>query len=601
MFLLLFLVFLLAGLTLVLLLMLCNMTVSDGTVNGLIFCANIVGINSAIFFPAGQGNRFVSFLNVFIAWFNLDLGIETCLYDGMSMYQNTWFQFAFPLYIWTIVLFLVTSTHYFVFAAKVLVRRNAVKVLATLFLLSFTKLLQTTIISFSFITLEYPDGKNKALWLYDSNLEFLTGKHIPLFIAALLVFEFLMLPYTVLLTFGQCIQRKSSHPLLSWYTRLRLQPLLDAYAGPYIERYRFWSGLLVTVRILISFVFALNALGNPNINLVAIITASVLLAVCTFGLSLYKRWTITMLETLSHINLCFLSVATLFVRSSGGSQVVVTSIFVGLCFCSFSAIASYHTLQELSKTKLGLRVKTSCTQILLTLPCLRRQTGAEELPQLNEVEGQPLPRRAPVQHWEIALENPAGGEATLMPVLPSGTYPQSTQGHSSQTNRSSAHAEQFSEEAYRHQSQPCHNPSESLSPNPVNQVETDERLQSHLVPDIDSTHQHYSNTSEIGINSSSTLYKACSSSFITSTSNDNPEYKTYVELETVRQNNSVNTFTDFAEVPSDSEYRDQTLALDSCGHSQFESENKNPVEVIHHDEDSNSDTSADEYQSLLHN
>ena len=43
----------------------------------------------------------------FIAWLNLDLGIETCLYDGMDAYAKTWLQFLFPAYIWTIVIIII--------------------------------------------------------------------------------------------------------------------------------------------------------------------------------------------------------------------------------------------------------------------------------------------------------------------------------------------------------------------------------------------------------------------------------------------------------------------------------------------------------------
>ena len=65
-----------------------------GTVNGLIFYANIVAGNKAVFLPSGDSN----FLTVFVAWLNLDLGIETCFYDGMDAYARTWLQFVFPLY-----------------------------------------------------------------------------------------------------------------------------------------------------------------------------------------------------------------------------------------------------------------------------------------------------------------------------------------------------------------------------------------------------------------------------------------------------------------------------------------------------------------------
>ena len=67
-------VFAVLGVALVLVISLCRLTVGVGTVNGLIFYANIVGINQTIFFPTGDSNV----LTVFIAWVNLDFGIKTC-------------------------------------------------------------------------------------------------------------------------------------------------------------------------------------------------------------------------------------------------------------------------------------------------------------------------------------------------------------------------------------------------------------------------------------------------------------------------------------------------------------------------------------------
>ena len=61
----------------IVLLFVLNLTVSVGTINGLIFYANIVKINETIFFPPGNNSAFIS-------WLNLDLGIETCFYDRMN-------------------------------------------------------------------------------------------------------------------------------------------------------------------------------------------------------------------------------------------------------------------------------------------------------------------------------------------------------------------------------------------------------------------------------------------------------------------------------------------------------------------------------------
>ena len=79
---LLFVPFSLAGIALVLLLLVFKLTVAAGTIKGLIFDANIVAVNRAVFFPPNETN----ILTVFIAWLNLDLGIETCFTDGMDAY-----------------------------------------------------------------------------------------------------------------------------------------------------------------------------------------------------------------------------------------------------------------------------------------------------------------------------------------------------------------------------------------------------------------------------------------------------------------------------------------------------------------------------------
>ena len=75
-----------AGFGLVALLMVLNLTVSIGTINGLIFYASIVkiGESTGVFFP----NGLIPVLSQFIAWLNLDLGIETCFYQGMKAYTK---------------------------------------------------------------------------------------------------------------------------------------------------------------------------------------------------------------------------------------------------------------------------------------------------------------------------------------------------------------------------------------------------------------------------------------------------------------------------------------------------------------------------------
>ena len=86
----------------------CKLTVAAGTINGLVFYANIVTVNRAISFPPNQTN----ILAVFISLVNLDLGFEACFFDGMDEYSKTWLQFIFPLYVWSSIVLIVIASEY---------------------------------------------------------------------------------------------------------------------------------------------------------------------------------------------------------------------------------------------------------------------------------------------------------------------------------------------------------------------------------------------------------------------------------------------------------------------------------------------------------
>ena len=67
------LVFILAGVMLVVVLISFKLTIATGMVNGLIFYANVVVLNKDVFFPPGKPN----WLKIFV---NLDLEIQVCFY-----------------------------------------------------------------------------------------------------------------------------------------------------------------------------------------------------------------------------------------------------------------------------------------------------------------------------------------------------------------------------------------------------------------------------------------------------------------------------------------------------------------------------------------
>ena len=244
--------FAMIGVALIFLLLVCKLTVATGTLSGVVFYANIVGANRTIFLPIKSTDP----LSVFVAWINLDFGIETCFYNGMDAYSNTWLQFVFPVYIWVLVGLMVLVSHYSQWFANLL-GSNPVSVLATLILLSYTKILHTLVTAVYFTCLEY-QTYNRSVWLLDASVDYVAGKHIPLFLVAVLVFLFLFLPYTLLLLFGQWLQSLSHLKLFSWVSSARLKPFIDSYHAPYKAKHRYWPGLLLVLRCVLLTAFALN-------------------------------------------------------------------------------------------------------------------------------------------------------------------------------------------------------------------------------------------------------------------------------------------------------------------------------------------------------
>ena len=358
-----------AGVILVIFLMLFNLTVSVGTINGLIFYANIIRASQAVFIPPGINS---SFLSMFIAWLNLDLGIETCFYDGLDAYAKTWLQFVFPIYIWLIVIAIIVASHYSTRVSKV-IPNNALQVLATLFLLSYAKILRIVITVFSSTILVYPDGFKKSVWLYDGNIEFFMGKHIPLGIATLLLLILLSIPYTFSLVTIQWLQKFSHYRLLSWVHRF--MPLFDAYTGPYKHKHRYWTGVLLLIRVIILMIFTLNQTNNPAINLITIQVMSFSLATYSSYIGVYKNWPYNILEITSLLNSGFLSAISFYQLLNDGGLAVTTSVSISVAFVTFIFVLLFHATMQLKSSR---KIRSAVSNLIPNYR-LKREQREEEI------------------------------------------------------------------------------------------------------------------------------------------------------------------------------------------------------------------------------
>ena len=340
--------FVAAGVMLVAFLLVCNLTVSVGSINGLLFYANIVKLNQTVLFPDGTS---IPVLSQFIAWLNLDLGIQTCFFNGLDGYWKTWLQFVFPLYIWLLIGFLIIGSHYSDRLSR-LCGNNAVPVLATLVLMSYTKLLRTITNVLMRDTVDCEGTAVWSVWSVDGNIGYLSGKHIPLFVVALL-FLFIGLVYTGLVFSAQWLQRYSGKCCRSSRDPVvKLKPFIDAYTGPYKVKCRFWTGLFLIVRLILTPVFAYTTATVPQVNNYIIALVSFL--AMYLSRSVYRSKVVNLLETFYLFNLGLLSLLSIFsnhMSLSTEATLFITTGSVSLCFIIFIGTVLGHVYTNMLRRK----------------------------------------------------------------------------------------------------------------------------------------------------------------------------------------------------------------------------------------------------------
>ena len=298
-------VYAVAGLLLVTVLFAFRLTVATGTVNGIIFYANTLSLVLDKLTEGSHGSLQTTQV-VIISLLNLDLGFPLCLYKGMTTAAKVGFQFVFPIYLWSIVIGMIVVSKYSIKLSN-FISNSSVQVLATLLYLSFAKLLRTVIDIASYsrihsVTLKnnvsseiyyYGSNDEAAVWYYNGEA-YGRGIHGLLLAVAVAFTALYLLPYAILTTFSHCLMR----------FRLfnRFKPFIDAYCGPFKNKWRFWFGLrLWLVVILFSVDGGLQGTNTRSMLIIHYIVISlfILFQVWTHP---YKNRFVELLDTFLMIN-----------------------------------------------------------------------------------------------------------------------------------------------------------------------------------------------------------------------------------------------------------------------------------------------------------
>lgn len=399
--------FALAGIGLVAFIIALNMTVTSGTINGLIFYANIIKLYEHAIFTDGQ----LPFLSEFISWVNMDLGIETCFFHGMDACSKMWLQFVFPVYIWLLVLAIILVARRFPMSLMV-VTSNAVPVLATLVLLSYTKLIRAVI---SALYIARVDCKG-VVWRVDPDATD-SACYIILVVISTLIFVSLILPYTLFLLLLPLIGGPLSNYMLFRKFSNKLKPFIDAYGGPYKDRYRFWTGLLLSIRVILALVVPFDEGAVISIDLLLFILIGLVTVYVVSG-GVYNNVRKSYVEVFFILNLTIIA----YVTSEQNKEEFETKrlayiiILMVSAFLVFCGIVAYHCYK---RTRDSEYVQAKLPPVLIKF----RLKKVEEEPEVPESDARRFSHHNTALDMEDTLHTSKSYASTTMPSPGSSPLP----------------------------------------------------------------------------------------------------------------------------------------------------------------------------------
>ena len=197
----------------------------------------------------------------------MDLGIEVCFYDGMTAYHATWLRLIFPIYLLLLVAAIALASRHFQVIEKI-TRKRVIPVLATLYLLSYNKIMLITFRGlFYYTSVNYLYGENvKIYWGVDTGILLFGAQFTILFVFLLLLFLFLIIPTNIIFLLGNTVYRFR-------ITVNYLKPLLDAYQAPFEENCSYHLGLELIIRAVIYATITFNRHSTNPKNIAAILDA----------------------------------------------------------------------------------------------------------------------------------------------------------------------------------------------------------------------------------------------------------------------------------------------------------------------------------------
>ena len=321
-----------------------RLTLTAGTLNGIILFAQFANCGPLDLLHFSNNSPYYKLLtesaSVFLSLLNLNLGFPLCFYNGMNELQKAGLCLLFPVYLLVILISLVILSRYSTWISNK-TSHSSVQVFVTVLHLSFSKLLIAAIDVFTATTVHVEAERDKvSVWFWDGMVSYGDPWHIVLMAATVLVVVPLILPYILILLFTKPL-RKS--PTISKY----LRPMIEAVHAPYKERQEYWFVAQLILLVYATIVFAI--LRAISISMIYFLIYPVLLVftVAKVYCRPYKSDLLNIMDCVIHALLLLISTVTWYWNQSSTPWVtsVIVACAVSIVFVLFVTVLMYHILK----------------------------------------------------------------------------------------------------------------------------------------------------------------------------------------------------------------------------------------------------------------
>ena len=362
-----------------------KLTLTTGTLNGIIFYAQAIGILNINMLASQQLISSMYFsARVFLSILNLKLGFPLCFYNGMTELWKAGLSLLFPLYLLTIVVVLIIFSRYSLRLSN-RIAHSSVQVLVTVVHLSFTSMFTAISNVVTPINIYTNDTSNPILkvWYRDGTVEYGKEDHLILMILTLVVVGPILLSYMTILVAGRPLMRVGK-------LREYIRPVYEAIHGPYKHNKEFF---FTTRLLLLVFVYTLYILFRTGdiykAFVIGIPTVTIYITIEAYCRPFRKMW-VNLLDLFIMWNyIIIVGMSWYFFKINSTNQVsIILTITTTTVFLTLVIVIIFHFLWvtgTLKKIKPKLYILQMKLMLLFYSKTHRNPRSPE--PKIADLEG----------------------------------------------------------------------------------------------------------------------------------------------------------------------------------------------------------------------